>query len=257
MSDSNMYAFESRFWGRRDIKKLKANYLRMPLSKLSQTLDRGVFGIVQKLMRLAKEFPEEWDIRRANAFNNELVRAYRIRNRERINARTYEGREMRWSIYARFAEKQREWTERDTNVLATTYLSRDYQELVKIFALKGTDVATKLRELYEEDPDSWEAERIGELEQQAKSLPEQTKIKLKGYHSSIAYLRRLGLREDIDSLVEEGKPYRKIGSEVGMSYEGVRLYLISRNLMEWYNLMRSQKASRKSKGLSPQQVLNR
>jgi|GEM_PF-7049310 hypothetical protein len=235
---------ERPVWSDEQLSILNKNYEKKGIYQLARLTKHGIWGTVRKLERLLKENPKGWNEKRIKELNARLYREYRESHpeqRERDNNH-HKIKYRKIKVIRRFLEREEEWSDLDITILNTTYLTKDYLELAEIFRFKDAEVIKKLRFLSEQEPYSWDKERINELENQAsqsdlkslKSLPNYFKVK----KLSPRIKRR---RAEIDDLIEMGLNLNEIGTKLGVSRQAVHQYVQSRGLNEWYKSIRLNK----------------
>lgn len=235
---------KSRLWTEEEIQILKENYLDKSSEELSEIIGRGKYGVVGKLKKLHIKIPDEWDIGRIRALYSKLMREYMQSHPEK--QRDYDTRrKTKENIYHKFLEREKEWNERDLDVLRGVYSTHNWMELTKIFRLKKEGVHVKLRALYEEDESGWDLDRIVELENESKKYSlEDIRREVRYYAPARGVKNGLSFnarRPELDELIEQGNNMNQIGKKVKLSRERIRQYINSRDLREWYDEIQKKK----------------
>lgn len=221
----------SYFWTDEEIGLLLDNYDTNSLDYLSQIIGRSEEKIVSKLYDLARKNLNGFDAKRAkdiaNQYHREMRRQYRneLRNAD-LEKRIVPIKKPKNEVYKRMLVKERKWSERDVTILANTYFSHSWIELIKIFRLKSKEVCIKLKELYNQEPDAWDIGRIVELENDSK------KYTLEEVRSIVGYCRPMIVqrRPEIDRLIKQGLSLRNIAEKLGVTYQAISQYKVSRDI---------------------------
>jgi len=210
-------------WTNQEEQQLREHYEDKSPSELFEIIGRSEGGIVLKLQRLSAKDPDAWDKKRiavlTTQYSQECTAAHPEKQKMYAN---------KCRIYKKFIEREREWSERDTHILATTYFNHDWKALTRIFRLKNTSVHDKLRELYEQDKDAWDIDTIEELEKQAKECSFEEVRGALGYGVLPRY-------KNIDELIFEKKlNQRAAGEQLGKCRATICEYLRTRGLRDQY-----------------------
>ncbi len=231
---------ERPVWTGEQLGILNKNYEKKNSYQLARLTKHGIWGTVRRLEKLLKENPEGWNEGRIRKLNARLYRDYRNSHPEQKerekNYRRLKYRKIK--VIRKFLEREKEWSDLDITILNTTYLTKDYLELAEIFRLKDTEVTKKLRSLSEQEPYSWDKERVNELENQASQSDLKALESLSGYFKVKKLDPKIKRRVEVDNLIEIGLNLNEIGTKLGISRQAVHQYIQSRELSEWYKSIR-------------------
>ena len=237
---------ERPVWSEEQLEILHSNYKIKDFYELSKLTSHSIGGIAQKLGKLVVRKPKGWDIKRIKVLRNQLYKDYNPSPEQREKLRQYGRRyynrkkEQSLLIYKKFIEREKNWSDLDTCILTSTYITKSYFELAEIFSLKEIGVIQKLRFLHEQEPNAWDKERISELELETAKI--------------IKPLITNGSRYDrdkkIDDLIEQGFNQPQIGAKLGKERQEINNYIIFRDLSPWY------KEVQKTKKETPQNLVN-